>query len=393
MNFNEKHIWSCLKVAKREVKRLFSNKIYLFFIFGAPLFCLFFFLSLMQEGLPTNLPLAVVDLDNSTSSRNLIRQLDTFEGSEIVLNAVDFTEAREAMQRGDIYGFLLIPKNFAKDATTGKQPKLSFYTNNSYLIAGSLIFKDLKTISVLASASVGLQTGRAKGYTDNQIMTQLQPITIDTHPIGNPWLNYSVYLNNIILPGILQLMILCITVYSIGIEIKERSTRKWIKSGNYSMITSLIGKLLPQTILFLICGLIIYTILYGSMHFPFNGNIFSMLLLLILFILANQAFGIFMIGVLPSLRLGLSFACIWGMVSFSICGFSFPATAMYPSIQALGNLFPLRHYFLIYIDQTLNGREMLFSWEHYIGLAAFLILPFFVLKPLAFTIRHVKYQP
>ncbi len=393
MNLLGENIWNTLRVSKRELKRLVSNKIYLFCIFIAPLFCLFFFLSMMHEGLPTNLPLALVDLDNSSSSRNLARQLNAFEGTEIIAQTTNFPEARKIMQKGDVYGILLIPQNFAKDATSGKQPKLSFYTNNSYLIAGSLLFKDLKTISVLSSASVGLQTGRAKGYTDNQIMTHLQPITIDTHPIGNPWLSYSVYLNNIILPGILQLMIFCVTVYSIGIEIKERSTRKWLRKGNYSMITSLIGKLLPQTALFFICGLIIYTVLYGVMQFPFNGSIFPMMLLLFLFIIASQALGVFMIGIFPTLRLGLSFACIWGMVSFSISGFSFPVTAMYPSIQALSNLFPLRHYFLIYVDQALNGRGMISSWEHYIGLAAFLILPFLVLKPLTFTIRHVKYEP
>ncbi|MDR1370653.1 MAG: ABC transporter permease [Dysgonamonadaceae bacterium] len=392
MTTSGKNIQSGLEVTKREVKRLFSNKVYLFCMFVAPLFCLLFFLSLMHKGLPTDLPLALVDLDNSSSSGNLARQLDTFEGTQIIFQTSDFSEAREIMQKGEIYGILLIPGNFAKDAVSGKQPKLSFYTNNSYLIAGSLLFRDLKTISVLASASVGLQTGRAKGYTDDRIMTQLQPIVIDTHPIGNPWLNYSVYLNNIIIPGILQLMIFCVTVYSIGIEIKERTTRKWLRTGNNSLFISLIGKLIPQTILFLICGLIIYATLYGGMNFPFNGSIFSMLLLLFLFIIAGQAFGVFMIGVLPTLRLGLSFACIWGMISFSICGFSFPVTAMYPPVQALSNLFPLRHYFLIYVDQALNGREILFSWEHYIAMTAFLILPFLVFKPLTFAIRHAKHE-
>ena len=388
----KKYIRAGIQVGKRELKRLFTNKIYLFCIFGAPLFCLFFFLSMMDEGLPNNLPLAVVDLDDSTSSRSLIRQLDAFEGTEVVVKPVDFPAAREIMQKGDVYGILLIPKNFAKDAATGKQPKLSFYTNNSYLIAGSLLFKDLKTISVLASASVGLQTGRAKGYTDAQIMAQIQPIRIDSHPIGNPWLNYSVYLNNIIIPGILQLMIFCITVYSIGIEIKENTTRKWLRKGKYSMTVSLLGKLLPQTLLFLLCGLIIYTVLYAFMGFPFN-NIFPMLSMMLLFILACQSFGVFMIGVFPTLRLGLSFACIWGMLSFSICGFSFPVDAMYPPVQALSNLFPLRHYFLIYVDQGLNGRPILSSWEHYIALMGFLILSAFIIKPLQFAVRHVKYQP
>lgn len=86
-------------------------------------------------------------------------------------------------------------------------------------------------MSVLAGAAVGLQTGQAKGYTEAQIMGQLQPIVIDTHPIGNPWLNYSVYLNNTVLPGIIQLMVFLVTVFSIGTEIKYSTSRKWLDLG------------------------------------------------------------------------------------------------------------------------------------------------------------------
>lgn len=77
----------------------------------------------------------------------------------------------------------------------------------------------------------GFTNRQAKGYTEAQIMGQLQPIVIDTHPIGNPWLNYSVYLNNTVLPGIIQLMVFLVTVFSIGTEIKYSTSRKWLDMG------------------------------------------------------------------------------------------------------------------------------------------------------------------
>ena len=76
-------------------------------------------------------------------------------------------------------------------------------------------------MSVLANASVGLQTLQAKGMDERTAMAFLQPIVIDTHALSNPWLNYSVYLNNTILPGILMMMIFMVTVFAIGSEIKE----------------------------------------------------------------------------------------------------------------------------------------------------------------------------
>ena len=313
-----------LSIAKREIFRICKDPIYFFCMLVAPTICVVFFLSLMKEGLPTDMPVAVVDLDGSSNSRNLVRQLDAFEQTKVVLTTVSFEEARQAMQEGKVYGIFYIPKDFGVDATAGWQPKLSFYTNGTYLIAASLLFRDMKTMSVLAGASVGLQTGLAHGYTEDQIMAQLQPIVIDTHAIGNPWLNYSVYLNNTLLPGVLQLMIFLVTVLSIGSEIKYSTAREWLSMGGNSLTVSLIGKILPHTVIFTIVAFLYAAALYGFNSFPLNSGWLPMLSALFLLVIASQAVGIFMIGVLPTFRLGLSFACLFGMIAFSIVGFSFP---------------------------------------------------------------------
>ena len=253
-------------IARRECIRIASKPIYLFTMVIAPVISLVFFLSLMQNGLPTNLPIAVVDRDNSSTSRTLIRQLDAFEQTQVAMLTPSFAEARKELQKGTVYGIFYIPEDFEQLASTGRQPKLSYYTNGAYLIAGSLLFRDMKTISVLANASVGLQTGTAKGMTEEAIMGQLQPIVIDTHAIGNPWLNYSVYLNNTILPGILQLVIFMVTVFSIGSEIKQGTARRWLSMGHQSLWVSIVGKLLPHTVVFTLMGFLFCAVLNDGFH-------------------------------------------------------------------------------------------------------------------------------
>lgn len=271
---------------------------------------------------------------------------------------------------------------------------ISYYANGTYLIAASLLFRDMKTMSVLAGASVGLQSGLAQGYTEDQVMAQLQPITIDQHAIGNPWLSYSIYLNNILLPGVLQLMIFLATVFSIGSEIKYQTAREWLRMGNNSLTVSLLGKLLPQTaILFILMGSLLLTLLYGYNAFPLHTGWLPMMGAMFMLVIASQCVGILMIGVLPTPRMGLSFASLFGMISFSIVGFSFPLAAMDPTLQALANLFPLRHYFLIYIDQALNGRELYYSWVQYVSLAAFLILPLLIGRNLKKALYYIEYIP
>ena len=75
-------------IAKREVHRLVAQPIYFFCMLIAPAICVIFFVSLMHEGLPTDLPIAVVDMDNSATSRNLIRQLDAFEQTEVYMKTM-----------------------------------------------------------------------------------------------------------------------------------------------------------------------------------------------------------------------------------------------------------------------------------------------------------------
>ena len=393
MKEREKKYKSLWLVMKRECRRLVSRPLYLFCMVIAPLFCYLFLTTLLGSGLPTNLPVGAVDMDQSAISRNLIRNLDAFGQTAVVARYGNVNDARIAMQEGKIYGFFYIPKGLSADAQSQRQPKISFYTNNSYLIAGSLLFKDMKMMSELASGAVSRSALYAKGATEDQAMAFLQPIVIDTHPLNNPWLNYSVYLCNTLVPGVLMLLIFMVTVYSIGTEIKDRTAREWLRVSNNSIYIALAGKLLPQTVVFFIMGIFYNVYLYGFLHFPCNSGILPMLFATLCLVLASQCCGIVMIGTLPTLRLGLSFASLWGVISFSISGFSFPVMAMHPVLQALSNLFPLRHYFLIYVDQALNGYSMIYSWPNYMALLIFMVLPFLVVHRLKEALIYYKYVP
>ena len=380
-------------VMKRECQRLVSRPLYLFSMVVAPLFCYVFFTTLMGSGLPTDMPVGIVDQDQTSTTRQLSRTLDAFQQSKIVARYPTFNEAREAMQRREIYGFYYIPEGTTAQAQAQRRPTVSFYTNNTLLIAGSLLFKDMKTMSELASGAVVQATLLAKGATEEQAMAFLQPIVIDTHPLQNPWLNYSVYLNNTFAPGVLMLLIFMVTVFSIGVEIKERTARQWLRMGHNSIWISLAGKLLPHTAVFFLMGILYNVYLYGFLHFPCHNGIGPMLLATLCLVLASQGMGILMIGVLPTLRLGLSFASLWGVLSFSMCGLSFPLMGMHPTLQALANLFPLRHYFLIYVDQALNGYPMIYSWANYVALLLFMLLPFLVAPRLKGALIYYKYVP
>lgn len=382
-----------LKIARRELRRMASKPIYWFCMIAAPLFCFVFFTSLMAEGLPTDMPLGLVDNDNTTTSRSLARNLDAFEMTSIKEQYANVTEAREAVQRGDIYGFYYIPKGTTRKAQRQELPVVSFYTNYSYLVAGSLLYRDMRTMSELASGAASRTVLYAKGATERQAMAFLQPIVIDSHAINNPWLNYNVYLSNVILPGLLMLFIFMVTVFSIGTEVKYNTMHDWLIMARGSMFHALAGKLLPQTLIFFLIGIAFAIGLYGVLHFPCHCGLLTMLLVMFLGIIGAQGLGVFMFAMLPTLRMSLSFASLWGVISFSICGMSYPVMAMHPTLQGLSLLFPLRHYFLLYVNCALDGYPLMNAAPYVVGLLLFASLPLLLLRRLKKMLLVVPYIP
>lgn len=378
---------------KREFRRLASRRIYWFVMILAPAFCFLFFADLLKQGLPTKLPIAVVDEDNTSMSRQLVRSLDAIAQDEVVLRTASFKEAREAMQKSEIYGIFHIPADFRQEVSAGKRPVISFYTNDTYLLPGSLVYKDMRLQAALANGAVQQALLLAKGEGGPRLQAKLSPVTVDTNPLNNPWISYAIYLASVLMPAFVFMFAMFTATYSISQETKEKTAGDWLKSGNNSIVLALLGKLLPQTFIFWITGLLYLSVLYGYLHFPLNSGFFPMFLAMALLVLAAQGFAIFVTGIARRNRIALSVCGLWGVLSFSISGFTYPVPSMPQLIQILSNLFPLRHYYLLYVDQALNGISMFYSWKPYLALIFFILLPLFTLPKLKLDLKENRYLP
>ena len=385
-----RNIWN---IALREMRNLRKNPIYGFCMVVFPIMVMVFFTSMMDEGLPQDMPIGIVDEDNTSTTRSLAHRLDAFQSSRIIAHYPNPTEARHAMQENQIYAFLYIPKGTTEKLLSSRQPKISYYYNMSSVMAGSLLMKDLKTISSLGSAAVGLATMRAKGYTEDQIMAFLQPIRIDLHQVANPWTNYNSYLSTMLVPGVFMLFIFLITAYSIGMELKLERSKEWMAMADNKILTALVGKFLPQTIIWLAIVFCYEYYIFDIMDFPYNGSSGKIVLLGVLQVLAAQGFGIFAFGLLPSLRMSMSVCSLWAVLSFSMAGSAFPVMGMDAPLQSLSWLFPLRHYYMLYQITVLNGFSLLEAWFHIAALVGFMLLPWLVVKKIKNAMLTYVYIP
>jgi len=358
-----------------------------------PVLIVFFFTSMMGSGQPLKMPVGIVDNDNTSTTRALIRRLDAMQTSRIVGHYPTPAEARQAIQRNEIYAFLYFPKGTTDALLSSRQPKVSFYYSSASITGGSMLMRDMKTVCTLGSAAVGQATMRARGYTDEQTMTFLQPIAIDLHAVNNPWINYNVYISTFIVPGIILLFVFLITAYSIGTELKFHRSRQLMRLAGDDIHTAIFGKLLPQTLIWLIIVYGYMWYMFGHLEFPHPGGTGVIMLLGLLAVLASQAFGVFIFGLTPSLRMSMSICSLWGVLSFSTCGAAFPIFAMDGMITALAQLFPLRHYYMIYQLNIFNGYPLSIAWFNYLALAVFIALPLFTMKNLRRAMKEFVYIP
>ncbi len=388
-----KYLVQIWQIALREMKILKENPIYGFCMVVFPLLAMFFFTSLLADGLPQDLPVGVVDLDNTSTTRALIRKLDGFQNSKVAAHYPSVAEARHAMQENEIYGFVYFPKGTTSNLMSARRPKISYYYSNVSLAGGSMVMKDLKTVTTLGSAAVGMATLRAKGATDKQIQAFLQPIRIDLHQVANPWSNYNVYLSTVFVPGIMMLFMFLISAYSLGMELKFNRGKEWIEKADGNIVVAILGKYLPHVVVFLLLISFYQFYIYHVLQFPHVGSWAMILLLSVLGVFGSIGFGIFAFGLMPSLRMSMSICSLWGVLSFSLAGSAFPAMGMDAALQAVTWLFPLRHYYMLFQITVFNGYPLIDAWFHLVALIAFTLLPWFVIGKVKNAMLTYVYIP
>lgn len=363
-----------IAVARRELRIIRQRPIYLLGSVGVIAFCAIFFLTFLKDGLPSDVPIGLVDYDYSSTSRNFCQQLDATQLGKVV-HYDSFAAAREDMNRGKIAAVCVVPVGMNDDIQANRQPKITFYVNGLYFVSGALAWKDLLQMVNLTNGAVQRQAFRARGYNDSQIMGMIRPVDVDVHQIGNVGTNYNFYLSSVLLPGVLEMIVIIVLIYSLGAELKYGTSRHLLQTSGNSIVTALAGKLLVWTLTFSAIGLILILLLFHRLHFPLAGSIWNMFLGIFLMIFASEAIAIFILEMLPVPRLALSIGALYSVLGFSLSGFTLPIEAMPPYIQGLAAAFPLRHYYLFYVQEAIFGAGFAGWWKQVIYLLIFILLP------------------
>ena len=374
-------------VLLREWHRMTSRRLYFGVCIVLPLFTLFFMATIFGNGQMENIPIGIIDQDNTASSRAIVRNISAVPTFKVTQHFVNEAAARKAVQKKEIYGYLSIPPQFEQDAITGKNATLSYYYHYALMSVGGELMAAFETsLAPIVMQAVAL------GVDQEQITTFLLPVQANNHPIYNPSLDYSVYLSQPFFFVLFQVLILLTTVYATGIEIKFRTADEWLAVAKGNMVTAVLGKLLPYTIIYILIGWFANYVMFGILHIPFQGSWLLMNSMTVLFIIATQALGLFLFSLFPAISLIISIVSMVGSLGATLSGVTFPVPNMFPLVRDASYLFPVRHFMEAMQMMLYGGSGFIHLWTTAVILCIFPLLAFLLLPYLKRAIESHKYE-
>ena len=362
-------------VAKRECHILTSRPLYLFTTLILPLFVLFFMKTIFGNGMIDSIPVGVVDEDNSGMSRHIVRLCSASPEISLKHNYSNVAEARDALLSKKIYGYLVIPNDFQKDVEANRNTSLVLCYHYAFLSVGSEVMQGfLNALKIIAVIPLQ-QTADFLGVDDETLETIASPINIVATPLYNPTLNYTSYLSYPYYWVLFQILILLNIAYSFGNDFKDnRKIKECFILSNGKFLNVILGKLFPFVLIF--SSVAIFANMIEMDEIVSSITIVSLIIISILFVMATCSVSLFIFSIYPNLPIIISFVSMMGSLGATFAGVTFPVNAMYPIVEKISFLFPIRHFVVITDYLRYESHAFLYCWKSVVILISFNILIF-----------------
>ena len=325
-------------VFRHELGRIFSLRpVFSVMIVALGLYALLYPQPYLAEALRLT-PVAVVDQDQTTTSRDLVRRLDASPDVAVASVLPDFPAAQRAVLAREVSGILVVPEGFERELLRGNPSPVALYADGSYFLVYQRAALGVSAIARTLGAEVEVRRLIGLGVDAPLAVAAANPMPLTTIPLFNPQEGYATY----VLPAAFVLILQQTLLIGVGLL----GTLPGAKTGEpegppaASPFATVAGKLLAYLALeavILPLYLVVLPYLYGI---PRLGGVLPMLLFALPFVLATGALGLIVATLFRTqLAVQLVMAAL-GMPFFFLSGFSWPVEAMPQAIRWLASPVP-----------------------------------------------------
>lgn len=335
-----------------------------------------------------DIPVALVDLDHSSLSRQLSRMTDATEQLTVLYKPSSMKDAETLFYNGDFAGVILIPSDFEKSIYSGKQTGISVYSDAGHF----LLYKQVLAGSLYASQTMGagieIKNLLQKGKTVKQANDAREPLNVNVYSLYNPSGGYASF----VVPGILIIVIQQTLLIGIGILWAKHTERKkyhYLKTAinqRWASFKMLLGQSAAYVAVYVFTSFLIIGLFYKIINFPDKSGLLPVFFLLIPYLFSITFLGM-ALGVMFRKRVhALLFMVFISPSVFFISGASWPVQALPPVLKLVSYIFPSTPMINAFIRVRIMGSGLQsVNYEYHIIVLQMLI--FFLIAWLAYAIK------
>ena len=313
---------------------------------------------IFSAGLPTRLPIAVLDQDQSELSRTIVRMTDVTPDVHIAFEVTDLTQGKQLILEGKASGLLLLPQDLEQNVKAAQRPEVVFFYDNQHMSAGSVVSRGASNALATAAAGMRISLRTGQGLSQEVAQAAISPIALQVNPLFNPSLDYTQFLLAALLPAVLQIFIATTSAYSLGLDVASPHRLRVLRRLGGGVWPAIAGKLLPYTLVFMLVFGIADAVLFGYLEVPVRGSVLLLVFGTFLFVLATQLIGSVLALMLLNMETAISMIALLMAPAFGFMGIGFPRLGMNGFANFWGSIIPGTWYTQLRIDQTVRGAPV-----------------------------------
>ncbi|MFN2144960.1 MAG: ABC transporter permease [Anaerolineales bacterium] len=324
-----------------------------------------------------NLPLMVMDLDHTASSRMVITALENSETFEIIDYVYSKDDIEDALIHGKITAAVVIPDGFMDEMDTySDSAGLVVYLNGSETIP--------------ANQAVQTLEGLVQEMNTDLMVEQLhlsESLTSAFSPSLRVWFNQDLSEAHYTVPAELGLMLEFTTLLFAALAFsreKELGTLEQLLVMPYSSLEIIIGKSIPVILI----GMLDFILMLSMTHFvfgvPVRGSLVLLMILATGYLLVELGKGMVISVLSKTQHQAFLLVMLVGMGDFMFTGYAAPVESMPKIVQFFGNFIPAQHWLFILRGIMLKGSGMDVLWPNVLILAGLGVVI------IAFSLRFVR---
>lgn len=373
-----------IDLIRREFRLFFSNKVLRLLFIGAPILYGVLIGAVYQKGKITDLPILVVDEDQSPMSAKFIDMLEETESIEIAAVLPTLFDAKDKAIDEEATVIVNIPRGFTSGIQQSRLPEITIFVDASNTLTSNTALMAVNGVAMTMKAGIQIESQMKRGVPEYVATQNYEPFktTIIKQSIRSG--NYLYFM----LPGVLltvfQQVLLLGLALTFAAEYENGTFRELVRK-----MPNPLGMLAVKIIPYMIMSIGILLLYWGFSKYynmVIAGAFWAFSLSTFVFILAVCGIGVLVSIVLPNQLKATEVLMVVATPSFILSGFTWPLSQMPAWVQFIADIIPLTHYLKTFRILYLNHAGV----SHIYGSVLVMSIIAIVCLSLSAIILHFK---